>query len=720
VLSILTSFATNLPLSPPFITQNMSTSSPSIEIYTGPWVDWSKGAVMGATITLSSRTAPILTATLAFFITIVGACLWRLLCFLFHQFSASPKPKDGMHHQHQLIFRNTASPSEAMRAFTELAFFWRKSGRRSFSRSLPLALFAVVFSLSLTAASILSSLVARSSGSNRLITSDNCGYFAYDNSSSLAVRTKAMTQKDLNDTIIAAAYARSCYEGNHKLNKLSCSTYEKPALSYSVVTNASCPFDDSMCLDGKVYQLDTGLIDSHKDLGINFPNSGRIGFRKVSTCAPITQRSYVETVTSTGAGDLLGFEGDEIEMYNYGGVPLLGISNNTYSYNTHALVDGAGYELDSIIASPGGSGWVPVDELARTEADVTLMFLAPNSIKYFEANDDPFFGANVRRNAGSVAGDDVIYYVSDNNVNVLGCTDQYQYCHPEDPKKCTKLTDYANAWVSIYDDKLGLNDIQQMVASRIALISRGFSIHHGIGGRGASALRAQDTVSEKQQLEIKRDQWQIEVNSWFDVGLAKLQRGMVEYATGPEFLPEGTYLQKPTGAEDLISKAMCGSQMVRIADGTTSFSVLGMSIILGVGGLIILIWLVCETVIGFVQKKMHWGDYRRVRWVMDDKLQVQRMAFEGHGMGEWTNLSGMVPVTKQNEVFAGLEHVDPDEPRLRGVNEVKAPVSSASSFQQPPGHAAPLQMQQMPVSEQPWMVPVPYKSPQYQALPRQE
>jgi hypothetical protein len=707
---------------------NMSSAS-KVEIYTGPWVDWSKGPVLGSTITLSSYTAPIFTAFLAFFITVVGACLWRILCFVFHQSSASPKPKDGMHHQHQLIFRNTASPTEAMRAFFESAFFWRKSARRSFLRAIPLAVFAIVFSLALTVGSILSSLVAQSSGNHRLITSNNCGYFGYDNSSSLEVRTKAMTTKDLNDTIIAASYSRTCYGGNHKMNKLQCSTYATPTLTRTAVTNASCPFDESMCKDGLVYQLDTGLIDTHKDLGINMPSSGRVGFRKVSTCAPLIQDGFVINTTSDGL-DGMGLEGDNVRKYNYGGIPLAGIANTTYWYNTHAFVDGWGYELETISASPGDAGWAPVDELARNDADVTLVFMAANAIKYYQANSDPFFSANFKADAGMTAlGTDTSYYLSDEWVNIMGCTDQYQYCHPENPKRCTPLTDYATAWASIYDDKLGLNDIQQLVASRIGLNSRTLSIAHGIGGRGASALRASETVADRNQLEIKPNQWQLEINSWFDVGLAKLQRSILEYATGPDFQPEGTYVEKPD-ATQLISLGMCGSQLVNDPRGTTSFSVLGLSIIFAVGALIILIYIILERLVGCVQRKLSWGDYRRVRWVMDDKLQVQRMAFEGAGMGgEWRNLSGMVPVTAGEEEFAGLEHVDPEKPRLTREQWKRASAQyaqtardSASSLGQPQKevvHGTPQQMMDMPYYPPPpgAGLQTAYKSPVYQALP---
>lgn len=562
----------------------------------------------------------------------------------------------------------------------ESAFFWRKSSRHAFIRAVPLAMFAALFSAAMLAGSILSSLATNATGGERLIVSSDCGFFAYDNSSSLPVRTKAMTARDLNQTIAASAYARQCYEGNAKLNSLACSTYMKPALSYKVVANASCPFEESMCLDNHVYQLDTGLIDTHKDLGINSPKSQRVGFRKVSTCAIVTQEGFRTNSTASG----LAREGDNVVEFHYGGSSISLLSNTTYFYNTHALEDGFGYDLESITASPGAAaGWMPIDELAQKNADLSLIFLAPNGIMYYEANNDPFFSANDANDAGSTDSIDASYYKSDNVVNIMGCTDQYQYCHPEDLTRCTPLTDYANAWTSIYDPKLGFDDVQQLVASRIALNSRGLSIHHSISGRGASALRAQDYVAERSQLQVLPNQWQIEINTWFDIALAKIQRAIVEYATGPEFTPEGTYNQKPSDT-DFISRAMCKSQIIRRTDGSTSFSVLAISLMFGIGAVIMFIWLVLEAIVSFFQKKMNWGDYRRIRWVMDDKLQVQRMAFEGAGMGgEWQNLSGTVPYTAGNPEFAGLEHVDPEKPRWHQRQSWQNPHASVMAQKAP-------------------------------------
>lgn len=315
-------------------------------IFTGAWVDWSRGAVLGSTLTLSSRWASVLTAFLALFVTIVSSCLWRILSYAIHQFSSTSQARDGLHHQHQLIFRNSTSPAEATKSFTETAWHWRRAGRKPWSRSLPLAVLALLFMIAFSAASILTGLITQAAGAQRLIVSGSCGFWAFDASADVNSRTVAMQNKDLNDTILAASYARQCYAQGSGLNNLRCSTYTKPEIQYTA-SEVSCPFaDPSICSAPQALQLDSGIIDSHRDLGINAPKSGRIGFRHVATCSPlkVTQK-YVQVINSTGL-DGLGLAGDRIRQYQYGTYTAAGLGSNvTYMYNQHALIDGFGYEL---------------------------------------------------------------------------------------------------------------------------------------------------------------------------------------------------------------------------------------------------------------------------------------------------------------------------------------------------------------------------------------
>ncbi|KIW73509.1 hypothetical protein PV04_01622 [Phialophora macrospora] len=696
-------------------------------IYTGPWVDWSRGTVIGSTITLSARSSSVLTAFLALFVTIVGSCLWKILSFLIHQCSASTDAQDGIYHQHQLVFRNTGSPFEATKSFAEIAWYWRKSGRRPWARSLPLTLFALVFLLAFGAASILTSLVTRAAAAQRLIVSDDCGYWSFDPSATLEQRTLAMQYKDLNDTLVAAEYARQCYDQDTSLNnKLRCGMYSARSITWTS-EDAVCPFDPSICAVPQALKMDTGLIDSHVDLGVNAPHSDRVGFRKVTTCSPLSVKdNFVSVITSTG-NDGLGVEGDRIRKYHYGAYIGAAVdTNTTYLYNQHAFIDGFGYELNTLQVPLDAAAFLAIPELNPPDADLTIIFLASNAIKYNYPTSDPFFSANFYVDLGSYNGINLSYFSADEYVSVIACTDQYQYCNGNDRARCTPLTGYQQAWAAIDATKLNLNEVQYTVASRIALSSRSLSTFHSISGRGASALRAQETIYDRvQQVVLPDDQWQIELANWFAISLAKLQQAIVEYAAPSvkaEDMPVGAYLQEPL---DTASKAMCYSQKVAFTGSTVSFSVLGVVIILAVGGVMILLHLVMEPLVGWIQRLFQWGEFRRARWVMDDKFQVQRMGFEEARMGgEWTNLDGGVPVTKRGDVlFGGLHGMDLKTPRLgkqwaekTGLDsEIVTPSDfadeSASSIQ-----STTLSQQQSPFQYQYQL----YRKPTYQALPRQE
>jgi hypothetical protein len=315
---------------------------------------------------------------------------------------------------------------------------------------------------------------------------------------------------------------------------------------------------------------------------------------------------------------------------------------------------------------------MPISTLNPKDADMTIIFLAPNAIKYNYPTSDPFFSANFYVELGSYNGVNLSYFSGDEYVSAMACTDQYQYCNiasgTEEPE-CTALTGYQQAFAGLNSTRLNLNNIQYGIASRIALTSRTLSTYHSISGRGAAALRAQETIYDRvQQIPLPSNQWQIELDSWFATSLAKLQHSIVEYAAPTvrkQDMPVGTYLQQPF---DTVSKAMCYSQKVSLTGSTVSFSVLGLSIILAVGGMIVLVYLLLEPVVGWLQRRYGWGEYRRVRWIMDDKFQVQRMAFEESGMGgQWMNLDEGVPFTSDKMVkFGDLHGVDFSAPRLSG------------------------------------------------------
>ena len=160
----------------------------------------------------------------------------------------------------------------------------------------------------------------------------------------------------------------------------------------------------------------------------------------------------------------------------------------------------------------------------------------------------------------------------------------------------------------------------------------------------------------------------IEAENWFAVGMAKLQQLVVQYAAGPSVVLDGTYLKRPT---DAIGEAMCRGQKVRnggAGGGTVSFSVVGVGVILVVGTGAILMNLFLDLIVGWVQGRFGvlGGGYKRLCWVLDDKLQLQRMAYEEVGMGVWRGGRDAVPVTRAGDRFALPREVDEAHPMLGG------------------------------------------------------
>ena len=113
-------------------------------VYTGPWINWSRGIVLGSTITLSDRDGDLLIAFLGIFVTVAGVACWRLVSFALHQHRSLGRPQDVLHHQQQAIFRNTGSPVSASLELAQVAWSWRKHALRPFLRTLPLIALALV------------------------------------------------------------------------------------------------------------------------------------------------------------------------------------------------------------------------------------------------------------------------------------------------------------------------------------------------------------------------------------------------------------------------------------------------------------------------------------------------------------------------------------------------------------------------------------------------
>ena len=256
--------------------------------------------------------------------------------------------------------------------------------------------------------------------------------------------------------------------------------------------------------------------------------------------------------------------------------------------------------------------WIPVPALNRTDADVSVFFLAPNMVVYEAPVADPFFAASIPKNLSSGDGVNDTYYSSNQAVYALACAEQHQFCNPTNGI-CTPLSGAFQLVTNI--PRLDLNDAQSSTAITVMSTLTFINLYYSVISRGSNALRASETLSQGFQIPFPDNQWMTEVSTWFAVSMAKLQQRTVQYAIGSSYVPKGLIL---VGPANRYQENICNNTKIQSQSGTTSFSVLGVSIILIVGSVLFFTSLVLSTVVGFIRRKWHWKEYKSLQWTVDN------------------------------------------------------------------------------------------------------
>lgn len=253
-------------------------------------------------------------------------------------------------------------------------------------------------------------------------------------------------------------------------------------------------------------------------------------------------------------------------------------------------------------ALDGNQTWLPVSALNVANADISVAFLAQNSVQYLSLVSDPWFSANQLFNYSSPS-DPLVLYGLDQEVNVMACIDQYQLCNPSSsPYTCTivgSALDMQEGYLEI-----GLNDYQLSTALRLLYALRLTGTYVTVDSLGDTALFVRDHLSGiTLGGGLPDNQWQIEVQGWFETSLAKLQSYVVEWAANLADLGPSGYIIAPSpagGAIGLASLDMCSNQRIRNTGAYQSFSFLGLMIVIFV--IMILSWTV-EPCVSYIRRK---------------------------------------------------------------------------------------------------------------------
>jgi hypothetical protein len=259
-----------------------------------------KGRVLGATTTVPSREGDILIAFLALFVSLTGAHLWKIICFIIHQLRSTRAEEDGMYHQIQVILPSGLDDLSMLWRFCRVSWAWRGKTRRVGRRVIFLIIVCLVNFTAINIAGLFVSRVSDSADEVIIQSNDNCGWYDVTPVVGLGI-VGNLTDDQINslDSLAISShasfsgaheYAKSCYpllNGFVPNNSSSdCITKVVPYISSSVNQTAACPFAEKACI-GSAISLDSGWIDSNLHLGINTAASESIRVRRSLTCAPI-------------------------------------------------------------------------------------------------------------------------------------------------------------------------------------------------------------------------------------------------------------------------------------------------------------------------------------------------------------------------------------------------------------------------------------------------
>lgn len=137
--------------------------------------------------------------------------------------------------------------------------------------------------------------------------------------------------------VLSMAYAQRCYNNT---NSRDCSVIYKPRLHWTSDRNATCPFPgEDICLTSSSnLRLDSGYIESDRDLGINSPPGTKFLYRNLLDCAPVKTKGYTKKTIYKPSEEVLAktYVNQTVFQYFYGELPNYD-KNFTYEYAADPL-----------------------------------------------------------------------------------------------------------------------------------------------------------------------------------------------------------------------------------------------------------------------------------------------------------------------------------------------------------------------------------------------
>ncbi|KAG6354602.1 hypothetical protein INS49_004620 [Diaporthe citri] len=311
----------------------------------------------------------------------------------------------------------------------------------------------------------------------------------------------------------------------------------------------------------------------------------------------------------------------------------------------------------------GGYGFRPINELGSMIADTHLVFLGTNAIVFERETFDPWYHAtrpawDMTIGAGMPS---ATMYAADDPAPPLACLVQYRICNPNLPKEksCSApmgifgAGDEAHKVLTYHEEHNAIQWLQHYFYA----FSQPRDIVFGLGSH---SLQSRNRLQAGYQGDLPVDQWENDVEHWFNIASASLQYFPVLTATG--YLPNlnEEAILRPSSTSEL---EICQNQKIK-STAFVSFSVLWISLVFAVGLLLIILSLSLESLCRLIQRRASNIRYPLAEWNSNSCLQLQRLAFEELGIGQWEGCDQNVPFTEEQIDVEPLDLSEPKHPRL--------------------------------------------------------
>ncbi|KAI8710968.1 hypothetical protein NCS52_01510200 [Fusarium sp. LHS14.1] len=627
------------------------------EIYTGIWINWNQPPILGATITLTLGSANMLIAFLSFFLSsVLASSVWNITSFFLHRKLSRHRRADALGLQQLITIRNADSASAGGWALLKIGMTWNKVRLRTVTRrSAGLVVLLFLLAAFFPVASIFVPNWISSPTTDRIIVllkRGTCGLVKTRND--LPVEFADLLKKGRDETLDARRHVVAWY-GNSTNALAAEPIFPQTSIPVTTVTDAPCPFAEEICPLGvnKSIRFDSGLLDTHSTFGINAPESHRYQFRMVATCTPIDIAPFIDVEPETANETEPFFT---ISLGRTGGWNSVDNGRNLTLLWRPQYRDKVGYQVMTRYSLAGAdSAWEPIEQLNRTDGDVSLIFIAPNAIMYSEKIHDPVFKANGTR-LWSNSSNQEIWYRANKDLVILGCVDQVQECNPASGQ-CTDLT--AKAHISAQSEAFDppLNVRQIATTARIVLYQLGLNMGNSVDYLGTTALLANDVTSANHSPGLPDNHWHIELQRWFETQLAKLQAHVVEFASVPDLGPNidittpGMLFDSPeTEAARAALDQQCGTQKIQSSGQAQNFSLLGVVLIVLLGVVLLLVEWSLEPL--FERLSRHSPEKMALMeaWNADEKLELWRAQANPDRTIQWRTSWFGVPYLDNRDV----------------------------------------------------------------------